>query len=491
MGFMVILQHVKRLADGRYRYRRRFPQDVRAELGWEFINTSDSPLSEKALLSWFQQREAEFQAKVAARRNLTVADDATEVDLFKAARVKAREMLEGIVGIDEDDARAVLAENIAAGYPEDPETGDVWGMKKADAALIKALMSPNAAGPEPKLADVKKLYLDEKVGDPNTERGRKNRNDTDRVFRLAEEALGDRARLPLTELGHADARAVRDHMLQRTKTGTVGKTVKPSSVRRELNVLASAWKVALKGFDLNRGSKAINIFEGMNIPQEDTQSQRDERHPLPYPVISAMWVKLHTSREKLGGTLPQQRLIWRLLAGTGCRESEIAGLRVRDVNLSAAIAHIKVSWHDDRRVKNKASIRCVPLVGDALSAAIEAVEQARRGKELFPAYYGIGGGGRVSSALMKHLRAVRAGEEPSKQVIHSLRHNMTDWLRLARVETRTENLILGHSLGGVGSRVYGGSQADLELTHESLQAAHMRAERDMGTNIAGGPLVAE
>jgi integrase len=338
------------------------------------------------------------------------------------------------------------------------------------------------------LADVKRLYLSERVGDPTTERGRKNRNDTDRVFRLAEEALGERAKLPLTKLGDADARAVRDHMLKRVKVGKNGENVKASSVRRELNVLVSAWKVALKGFDLNKGAKAVNIFEGLSIPQEGAQSQQDERHPLPYPVIKAMWTKLQTAREKEGGTLPQQRLIWRLLAGTGCRESEIAGLRVKDVNLAASIPHLKVTWHEDRRVKNRASLRSVPLVGDALAAATEAVETAGRGKELFPAYYGNGGGNRLSAALMKHLRDVRSGDEPAKQVIHSLRHNMADWLRLARVETRTENLILGHALGGVGARVYGGSPADLEPTHEAMTAAHLRAERDMGTTIAGVPL---
>lgn len=491
MGLMVILQYAKKLDDGRYRYRRRYPEDLRAELGWEFIRTSDTPLSEKAFLRWHQDREAEFGTAVKSARRLSVPSTATPRELHEAARELARQLLEGVVGLDEDDARQLVAETVAAKYPEDPETGDRTGIRSGDSAIIKALMEPEAKTPEPTMADVKHLYQSEKVGDRTTERGRKNGNDTDRVFRLAEEALGERAKLPLTKLGAADARAVRDHMLKRTKAGKQGETIKASSVRRELNVLASAWKVALKGFDLNQGAKAINIFEGLNIPQEGAQSQQEERDPLPYPVIKAMWTKLQTARDKEGGTLPQQRLIWRLLAGTGCRESEIAGLRVKDVNLAAAIPHLKVTWHEERRVKNRASIRSVPLVGDALAAATEAVANAGKSKELFARYYGTGGGNRLSAALMKHLRDVRSGDEPHKQVIHSLRHNMADWLRLARVETRTENLILGHALGGVGARVYGGSPADLELTHEAMKAAHLRAEQDMGTTIAGGPLPAQ
>lgn len=490
MALQVILKNAKKLNDGRYRYRRKFPENVRADLGWEFIRTSAGPLSEQALLRWYLEREAEFDKAVRSTRLLTATSTVSDRELFDASRERARLLLEGVIGLADDDARDLLAESIASKYPVDPETGDPIGINKGDAAVIYALMDPQAKTPEPTMADVKRLYLLENVGDPTTERGRKNRNDTDRVFRLAEEALGKRANLPLTKLENADARAVRDHMLKRTKAGKSGDTIKPSSVRRELNVLASAWKVALKGFDLNRNAKAINIFEGLNIPQERAQSQQDERDPLPYPVIKAMWTKLETAREKAGGTLPQQRIIWRLLAGTGCRESEIAGLRVKDLNLSAPIPHLKVAWHEDRRVKNKTSVRSIPLVGDALDAASEAVEAAGKGKELFPAYYGNGGGNRLSAALMKHLRAVREGDEPSKQVIHSLRHNMADWLRLARVETRTENLILGHALGGVGARVYGGSQADLELTQEAMKAAHERAAQDMGTTIAGGPLPA-
>ena len=488
MGLKIILQHVKRLDDGRYRFRRKYPERLRAELGWEFIRTSNAPLSEAALLRWYQVREAEFDGELRSATRLATTSRMSDRDLFHAAQEKALQLLDGAEGLNDGEARAVIAEGIASKYPVDPETGDAIGVDRGDAAVLRALMAPGAKTPQPTIADVKQLYLEEKVGDTSTERGRKNRNDADRVFRLAEEALGERVRLPLTKLGHADARAVRDHMLSRTKKGKSGEKVKASSVRREINVLASAWKVSLKGFDLTRGHQAINIFEDLDIPQENAGSQQDERHPLPYPVVKAMWTKLQTAREKRGGKLPELRLIWRLLAGTGCREGEIAGLRVKDVKLSAPIPHIKVMWHEDRRVKNKASIRSVPLVGDALVAATEAVETAGKGKELFPSYYGTGGSGRLSSALMKHLEKVRAGDEASKQVVHSLRHNMADWLRLAKTETRTENLILGNALGGVGARVYGGSLADLELTHEAMQAAHERAEMDMGTTFAGGPL---
>lgn len=489
MGLIVTLKHIKKLADGRFRYRRRFPESVRKATGWEFTRTSADPLSERAIQRWHQEREIEFDRLVAKAKRMAGTRDGTPFELYVDSKARAGELLEGIQGIDEDGARSVVADMIASKYPDDPETGDKVGISPADASLLSAIMKSDAKAPAPRIADAKRLYLEEKAGNPSTERGRKRRNDIDRVFRLVSEALGPRSELALTELRDSDARKVRDHMLQRTKSGGKGELVKPSSVRRELNILSAAWKVALKGFDLTRGAQAVNIFAGLSIPEEgESLSQQSERDPLPHKVIAAMFGKLDTAREKRSGRLPTLRLIWRLLAGTGCRESEIAGLRTKDVVVIGQRPYIKVAWHEDRRVKNRSSVRFVPLVGDALLAATEAKDLAGEGHALFEAYYGQSGGTRLSAALMKHLREVRQGEAPEKQVVHSLRHNMADWLRLSRAHTRTENLILGHALGGVGSRVYGGSQADLELITSAMEDAHARAEKDMGTTIAGGPL---
>ena len=54
---------------------------------------------------------------------------------------------------------------------------------------------------------------------------------------------------------------------------------------------------------------------------------------------------------------------------------------------------------------------------------------------------------------MKHIRVVT--KDP-KHVVHSLRHNMKDWLILAEVPSLDQNLILGHAVEGVGDSVYGG-----------------------------------
>lgn len=95
----------------------------------------------------------------------------------------------------------------------------------------------------------------------------------------------------------------------------------------------------------------------------------------------------------------------------------------------------------------------MPLVGDALEAAKEALALAGREGPLFPEYGRSRGSDAASAALMRHVRKVT--HDP-KHVVHSLRHNMKDRLILAEVASLDQNLILGHAMEGVGDRVYGG-----------------------------------
>lgn len=87
---------------------------------------------------------------------------------------------------------------------------------------------------------------------------------------------------------------------------------------------------------------------------------------------------------------------------------------------------------------------------------------------LFPDYGRVRGGDTASAALMKQVRKVT--KDP-KHVVHSLRHNMKDRLILAEVASLEQNLILGHALGGVGERVYGGETAKLRATTRAMKRA--------------------
>jgi len=69
------------------------------------------------------------------------------------------------------------------------------------------------------------------------------------------------------------------------------------------------------------------------------------------------------------------------------------------------------------------------------------------------------------------MQRVRTITENPRLVVHSLRHNMKDRLMLAGVAELDQNLILGHSLGGVGNRTYGGNPAKLVVTTAAMKRA--------------------
>ena len=145
----------------------------------------------------------------------------------------------------------------------------------------------------------------------------------------------------------------------------------------------------------------------------------------------------HSVRPLTTRCKPDLALIWRLLKGTGCHLAEITGLRVEDVDVSGEFPNVKVTWHEQRRMKTAASRRHFPLVGDALAAAKETLKTTRNGNFMCPDYCHPSGATNASSALMSHVKAIRTSR---KQVVHSLRHNMKDRLMVAEVSFLDQNL---------------------------------------------------
>lgn len=463
MGVNLSLKNVKAKGGGKYEFRKPFPPSLQAALGTQLRETATWH-NEKALVRWASALYERWEKTVAAQRALTAVSAETPRELWAAGVARATDLVAGVVGVDEDDARGLVADLVLARYPVDSDDGLSVGVTPQDRYIVNALLDPAAAAPEPTLRDAMKEYLKEKIGEIKGRRGRNSAGSVERVFGYAFEALGKRADFPLSELGNADGLKVRDFMIARPRQG--GGNVKPASVRREMNPLSAALELAIKNFDLELRAK--NIFKRIEIPGLSDEDEADMRDPLPSSVITAITYRLNSQKERKNSALPPLRLIWRLLVGTGCRIGEIAGLRVADVQTDGPMPHLRVRWNEDRRVKTRTSIRSVPLCGDALVAAKEACAAAGRGLPLFPRYGGPTGGNNASAAMMNHINAVSSNP---KHVTHSLRHNMADWLRLSEAPDRAAKLILGHSLGGIGDRVYGGKPADLRATRDAMVAA--------------------
>jgi len=457
------LKYAKLTDTGSWHYRRRVPKSVAEVIAKrEFKGKLGD--SEREALAAYPRFHALVEQEIAnalqdgaqswaADRGLLTERQAYEEALARAAALAP----DGTPWLHRDAA----AETIASRYPRDLETQEPIGATAVDRHTINALRGSDTAppaAPEWTLEDARTLYLRERMqGEPEEDRRRAGVRSR-RFVAMVREALGGRDPV-LVDLTREDARNVRDHMLDRLKTD--GTKISPASVARDLNGLRAIINFAATEIPLPATFQ--NPFNKLPVKAARGKStEGSKRDPLP-PAI------LKEARERILGSAKQPLpLIWRLLEGTGCRLAEITGLRVQDVDVSSDLPHVRITWHEGRRIKTDASARSVPLIGDALEAAKEAIKAAGSGPVLFPSYARPRGSDAASAALNKHIR--RVSKDP-KHVVHSLRHNMKDRLRLAEVAQIEQDLILGHALEGIGNRTYGGESARLRATTRAMERA--------------------
>ncbi len=465
MVTMVTLKYLKELGQGRWEYRRRVPDVVKLALGkteWKRVILARS---DAELLRAFSRVDAEFSRDVALARAKTPEGCAqlTPRAAWEVALAQAAELASGVVGAGEhgdfpnapgflpDYTRELVAESFVARGGADP-------------LLIQALMDPGKAAPSHNLQDALNVYVKEKLAGGVGHQHRGTIVRLERVMKKAREA-GLPASTALSALTREQARKTRDHMLAHEKQG--GGRVSPASVKREIGLLRTVIGYGIR--ELGLSDTASNPFEKLPIEGISGDigaalTDREKGLPLPPKVNSAM-------RGKLTGDL---LLIWRLLEGTGCRLAEVTGLRVADVVVQCPDRlppHIKVRWHEGRRIKGRSSIRSVPLVGDALAAAQEALTIAVEGPALFSRYARVRGPDAASAALMKHLRGFTTDK---RHKVHSLRHGMKDRLRKAGVDKIAQDIVLGHAAQNVGE-LYGGDEGLLSVALKALQTVE-RAE---------------
>lgn len=472
------MKYVERTASGGFQYRRRVPKAVSAVITKREFKRKLGD-SEREALAAYPRFHAQVERKIAdalariEEAQLANSPDATERAAYAEALRRRRDML--ALGLSAEEL-ALGGETWLDALPTDAR-GEPVAASPVDHHTINLLrLGPDRwKAPEPTLGDALELYLKERVerGGPNADSGPVDR--ARRVIRLVTEALNidqpGRGDPLVTSLTREDARYVRDHMLDRVKvTGKgVGEKVSPATVERELRTVTAIINHAVAEFGLP--ASFTNPFNGLSIPRavkEKGERDADKRDPLPPDVLKEV-------RERvLAHAGPAPRLMWRLLEGTGCRLGEIMGVTAADVQTGGEFPHLWIRPNEVRRIKEEVSIRSIPLVGDTLEAAKEALKEVGGEGPLFPQYNKPRGGNSASAALMKHVRKVTVNP---KHTVHSLRHNMKDWLRLAEVQSLDQNLILGHTLGGLGDRVYGGETAKLRATTRAMKKAMVEKNR--------------
>ncbi|MFT2212990.1 tyrosine-type recombinase/integrase [Rhizobium giardinii] len=459
-----MLPYTQQLPSGKWRYRRPVPDRLKPIVAKRNLIKKLGGTYAEALNA-YPKVHAEFELLIRKAEQVLTAEAEphklpllTKLELYLEGIAKVRRMgfdphdavvdLDDLESVAEDAARTYVADAILEEYPKDPGSGDPVGVTKMDEFVVRALNSGAPPAPEPTLEDAKKLYIAERVTGTEAEIKKKVQR-LDRITGYIETALGRPPTIP--QFSRTDAKLVRDHMLSGT--------LKPSSVKRDLNVVKAMFNHIITEMQL---AGCMNPFAKLPIAGLNEDPEDELRDPLPDDILqSVRRLILNSANEDL-------QLVWRLLEGTGCRLAEVTGLRVEDIVLGDDYPHLMVTWHEGRRIKTNASKREVPLVGDALDAAKEAVAIAKERTMLFARYGKESGPTNASASLMKYVRKIT---EDTAHAVHSLRHNMKDRLILAEVGDTEQNLILGHSLGGVGNRYYGGDRAKLRAITKAMKRA--------------------
>ena len=436
----LVLKYVQTTPAGTLHYRRKVPQAHRSAFGSTEWKRKLGETQREAIAA-YPKIHAEYERLLAmavrgAQHRPSVT---TPLDHHADAAARLRRIPDHI----DEDHRDVWADTIVDAYPRHPEDGTPVGMPEPERLFVNGLRNSLGPRPVPTFEDAKRLYVREKIG--ANEANRLSR--ADRVAKYVKDGLGGRD-VALNAIGREGARDVRDHMLRDLE-------MKPATVKRYLNDIRAVIAYAILEYEL----KGLdNPFYRMN-PKADDAPARQQRTSFTETQLAQVQQRLaqHASLDL--------QHIFRLLAGTGCRLAEVTGLLVSDVFADDRPPYIDVVFHPHRRLKNASSVRRVPLIGDALQAAKDALKAAGSSDKLFPAYGVERGNDNASAALMKHVREVVADPKVTN---HSTRHLMEDRMMIAGVSDYDRNLVLGHSRAGMGDR-YGTDEARLVAATRALK----------------------
>jgi integrase len=216
-----------------------------------------------------------------------------------------------------------------------------------------------------------------------------------------------------------------------------------------------------------------DIMAGLALPAKLVSSSRTLKEGFSDVELERIANNLH-SFKLLGATVKLEfRWLVLLLMHSGCRVTEVLHLLTADVRQEQGIWFIDiVGTGEGRQLKNRASIRQVPIHSNLLKTGFLDWYQAQKDKRLFPALFPYGAV-KVSLTFTRLLKRLKL-KKPSL-TLHSLRHTMTIKLERARVHYSLMRRLLGHSVGkDVESRVYLGSlKYSVQELSEALESVRL------------------
>ena len=185
---------------------------------------------------------------------------------------------------------------------------------------------------------------------------------------------------------------------------------KTATIRKRINSLSAILNYAYAELDLDKR----NPFSKLFIKGEGEDSHK--RGTFTKEQLEAGYDKALASGSAV-------KLLMPLLGETGCRLSEVVGLRLEDIDMENDLIYIRPN--SARRLKTRGSERTLPLIGYARLAVHQMLSQANE-EWLYPRYMKTGkcNANSASASINKWLKRDFDG-----LTAHCLRHTMRDRLR--------------------------------------------------------------
>tara|TARA_B110000208_G_scaffold144097_1_gene173802 strand:- start:291 stop:1064 length:774 start_codon:yes stop_codon:yes gene_type:complete len=238
----------------------------------------------------------------------------------------------------------------------------------------------------------------------------------------------------LKDYVRSDATNFRDYLFAKGLNG--------ASVARIFGTIRAVINLALSEFGLAIVNPFSSVYFDHNVGVK-------KRLPVKPEDITKVQEECYKSDD-------EKRWLVALIADTGLRLAEGAGLLRSDFIEQDGILCVNIRPHPWRSLKTASSTRVIPLVGSAKWAAERILAQPASSQFAFPNY---NDGQRTnansaSAALNKWLK-VKVGQE---YTVHSFRHSMRDRLRAVECPSDVIDQIGGWLTHGVGNSYGKGHQ---------------------------------
>lgn len=455
----IVLKHIKQLSNGKYQYRRVWPQDVREalpELGRELKRTFEAALGRDGAILKAVTLDRQFEGTVRSIRDNRGERPAWEV--MQRVRQWYEENKRDLAAVILEDlafephGEEILIQETAADVEIEriieqaarksgrDKLGHPAKLSTEDRLKIEILSTGRLSAPELTVGEAFRLYTE--------------KNKAGRVDRSAKAAVEQFVEFN----GDVEISAIRspqvmdwmDHLVEVRSQGY-------ETVKKRLGAMK-----AIVNFAIRRGAfEGRNPFVGHKVPEHAAATL--DRLPFHRVHLEAIDRYLAT-----GAVREETRWVIALLKNTGCRPSEIGGLRAEDLSLETEIPYALVRWSEDRRLKTNDSERRVPLIGDALSAARAAAGRRKTGW-LFPSLAPTTAKLNDNQAISARINAVirRAGVAATPQLVcYSFRHTMAAALdQTPGIAHAVRERVLGRQRAQYGAR-------ELPI-HETLKALQL------------------